>query len=87
MLAVAHPLLWPPCVGCILQTRARVAGLKCRLDTGLAALQASVDGNSAFAAGHLRELGAMCQPLLASPISGEGAWERQPLLSTSGCLW
>jgi hypothetical protein len=48
-----------------------VRSLKVRLDTGLAALHASVEGNTAFAAGHLRELGALCQPLLASPISGE----------------
>jgi hypothetical protein len=48
-----------------------VRSLKARLDTGLAALQASVERNTAFAASHLRELGALCQPLLASPISGE----------------
>jgi hypothetical protein len=53
------------------QVRARVRSLKVRLDTGLAALQASVEGNTGFAASHLRELGALCQPLLASPISGE----------------
>jgi hypothetical protein len=53
------------------QVRVRVRSLKLRLDTGLAALQASVQGNTAFAASHLRELGALCQPLLASPISGE----------------
>eukprot|EP00882_Tetradesmus_deserticola_P023753 GHRQ01025864.1.p1 GENE.GHRQ01025864.1~~GHRQ01025864.1.p1 ORF type:complete len:387 (+),score=135.80 GHRQ01025864.1:731-1891(+) len=53
------------------EIRARVRGLKARLDTGLAALQASVEGNTSFAASHLRELGALSQPLLASPVSGE----------------
>lgn len=55
----------------LLQVRSRVAGLKSQLDTGLAALQAAVDGNSSFASHHLREFSDLCQPLLASPISGE----------------
>lgn len=60
------------------QVRARVRSLKARLDTGLAALQAAVDGNSRFASKHLRELSELCQPLLASPISGEDTTQLTP---------
>lgn len=45
--------------------------VKARLDTGLAAMQAAVEGNTAFAANHLSQLSQLCQPLLSSPISGE----------------
>lgn len=56
------------------QVRARVASIKARLDTGLAALNAAVEGNTAFAAAYLRELSGLCQPLMASPVSGDAAF-------------
>lgn len=48
--------------------------IKARLDTGLTALNAAVEGNTRFAAAHLRELSALCQPLMASPVSGDAAF-------------
>lgn len=63
----------PPCVTTT-QVRARVGAIKVRLDTGLAALNAAVQGNTRFAAAHLRELSALCQPLMASPVSGDAAF-------------
>ncbi|KAF8055816.1 hypothetical protein HT031_006591 [Scenedesmus sp. PABB004] len=56
------------------EVRRGVVCLQARLDTGLAALRAAVEGNTAFAASHLRELGALCQPLLGSPICGDAAF-------------
>jgi hypothetical protein len=56
------------------QVRARVSAIKARLDTGLAALQAAVQGNTRFAAAHLRELAELCQPLMASPVCGDAAF-------------
>lgn len=51
-----------------------MTAIKARLDTGLAALQACVQGNTRFAASHLRELSSLCQPLMASPVSGDAAF-------------
>lgn len=51
-----------------------MGSIKVRLDTGLAALNAAVQGNTRFAAAHLRELAALCQPLMASPVSGDAAF-------------
>lgn len=70
--AHAHIVLLPPHTP--LQVRARVRSVKARLDTGLAALQAAVQGNTRFAAAHLRELSGLCQPLMASPVSGDAAF-------------
>lgn len=51
-----------------------MAAIKARLDTGLTALNAAVEGNTAFAAAHLRELSGLCQALMASPVSGDAAF-------------
>jgi hypothetical protein len=56
------------------QVRARVGAIKARLDTGLAALNAAVQGNTRFSATHLREFSALCQPLMGSPVCGDAAF-------------
>jgi len=55
------------------QTRARVAAIKARLETGLRALACCADAAPAAAAAHMRDLSPLCVPLLASPVVGAAA--------------
>lgn len=59
-----------------IQVRAHVAGIKARLEAGLAALAAAAAGDAAFTSSHLEDVAPLAAPLLASPLVGEGAaWE------------
>ena len=55
------------------QIRERVLGIQRRLKTGLRALAGAAAGDRAWTAEHLDGLKALAQPLLASPLVGEGA--------------
>ncbi len=59
-----------------IQVRAHVAGIKARLEGGLAAVAAAAAGDAAFTSSHLEDVAPLATPLLASPLVGEGAaWE------------
>jgi hypothetical protein len=55
------------------QVRTEVAGIKRRLERGLAALTGAASGDRTFTAAHLDEFLEPVLPLLGSPLVGEGA--------------
>ena len=68
----------------MLQVRERVIGIQRRLERGLRGVQALAAGSPAWSLEHLDELEALVQPLLGSPLVGEGAaFDAQAALAQS----
>ena len=57
----------------VMQVRARVVEVKRRLEQGLNVLSAAALGDPAWALGQIDYLESLVQPLLDSPLVGEGA--------------
>ena len=64
--------------------RGKVVGIKQRLDQGLHALSAVALGDPSWTLGHIDHLETLLQPLLHSPLVGEGeAFEAQEAVARS----